>query len=321
MNQLEQILKDRQKLFDVVRSFFRTRDFLEVETPLLVASPDMEPTLSPFETQIQTPEGEIFFAGLITSPEYSMKKLLGLGAQKIFTCTKAFRNQESFGPLHNPEFTLLEWYKQGEDFEACMTETEDLVHAVYESFGKKMKKIERVSVDQLFQEHVGITLVGMNVEKLHAVCKEKEIHTDATDTESDLFYRLFLAYIEPSLKERTLFLHSYPTYQAALAKLTPDKNFGERFELYIDGLEICNGFTELTDPKEQRERFQKEQQTRQDQGKTVFPIDETLLSLLASIQNPTYGNALGLDRLLMCATNRAEIEDVLPLSVSKLFRS
>ncbi|MEK7452319.1 MAG: EF-P lysine aminoacylase EpmA [Patescibacteria group bacterium] len=322
MLNIQQTLQDRQTLNETIRAFFRTREYLEVETPLLVASPDMEPSLTPFETTIHTPEGEVYHAGLITSPEYSMKKLLGHGMQKIYTLTKVFRNMESFGNhagIHNPEFTMLEWYAQGADMFVCMDETEAFVSNVFETFGRSCNPIERKSVSELFREAIDIDLSIASKQDLKDTCERLMIHTDASDSESDLFYRLFLSKIEPTFFGRNIFVHTYPKYQAALSRLTPDGKFGERFELYVNGIELCNGFTELTDPVEQHRRFKEEQKTRQDQGKTVFPIDEDLLNLLASVRNPTYGNALGLDRLLMLVTEKTSIKDVLPLSASTLF--
>lgn len=297
----------------------RSRTYTEVETPLLVASPDIEPTLTPFETVVKTPEGTSYLAGLITSPEYSMKKLLGMGMQKIFTLTKVFRNNESFGGIHNPEFTMLEWYTQGADMFACMDETETLVREVFAAFGRDAGTIERKSVPDLFRELIGVDLANATKQDLIDACNRLEVHLDASDTESDLFYRLFLAKIEPTFVDRNIFVHTYPKYQAALSRLTPNGKFGERFELYYHGVELCNGFTELTDPIEQHKRFEEESKTRLESGKTTFPIDEDLLNLLASVQNPSFGNALGVDRLLMVATGKTSLEDVLPFSAKKLF--
>lgn len=304
---------------DVIRSFFRVRGYIEVETPILVQSPDMEPNLTPFETVVKTPDGKTYPAGLITSPEYSMKKLLGLGAQKIFTLTKVFRNNETLGGIHNPEFTMLEWYSQGEDFCVCMDETEELIKTVFTQFGKSFDLCEKKSVAELFKELVDVDLANSGLTELRFACERLEIHTDSSDNESDLFYRLFLSKIEPTIQKKNIFVHTYPKYQAALSRLTSDGMFGERFELYCEGVELCNGFTELTNPSEQRKRFEKEREERLRLGKNVFPIDEDLLHLLASIRNPSYGNALGVDRLLMLATGKTAIDEVLPFSVNKIF--
>jgi lysyl-tRNA synthetase class 2 len=300
---LIQIAKDRETLYETVRGFFHSRGYMEVETPIVVRSPGMEPNLMPFETELQTTSHELP-AALITSPEYAMKKLLGKGLEKIFTITKVFRNGEGLGGTHNPEFTMLEWYQQGADYKACMEETEALVRACANAFGKTLPEFTRARVADLFE-----TYANMHLEDL----------TPAPgDTMSDAFYRMFLN-IEPKISKGPIFVYDYPTYQAALARLTPDGKYGERFELYIDGVELCNAFTELVNAQEQRARFLEETEERRALGKTVFPVDEELLALLPSVRQPTFGNALGLDRLLMIATNKTSIEDVLLFPAKELF--
>ncbi|MBU0646398.1 EF-P lysine aminoacylase GenX [Patescibacteria group bacterium] len=315
------IAVERQLINDTIRTFFRTRGFVEVETPLVVKSPGMEPNLSPLETEVVEPNGTRHPAGLITSPEYAMKKLLGQGLEKIFTLTKVFRNQEELGGRHNPEFTLLEWYAQGADYQTCMTETEELVKAVGRSFHRTFPNFKRRPVRDLFLEKFALNLDQAKIADLKMACDQAQIHTDPSDTESDLFYRLFLEKIEPQLGWDPVFVHDYPIHQAALSRLTPDGLYGERFELYLNGLELCNGFTELTDAQEQRRRFAEEAVARKQAGKTVFPIDEELLRLLPSIKNPTYGNALGVDRLHMLVAGRASIQEVLLFPANNIFNS
>lgn len=279
----------------------------------------MEPNLTPFATAVIEPGGVSYSAGLITSPEYSMKKLLGQGLEKIFTLTKVFRNREELGGQHNPEFTMLEWYAQGQDYQTCMAQTEALVKAVAQKFNFPLPDFKRVRVRDLFLAHLKLDLDHAGPADLLEACQANGIHTDPADTESDLFYRLFLEKIEPQLGSDPVFVYDYPVHQAALSRLTPDKKYGERFELYINGLELCNGFTELTQAREQRQRFQQEAKERQAAGQTVFPIDEELLRLLPSIKDPTYGNALGVDRLHMLVTSRSAIPDVLLFPAKDLF--
>ncbi len=307
MASFEQIATERQTLNDTVRSFFRSRGYIEVETPILVASPGMEPNLSPFETIVKDHTGRSQQGALVTSPEYSMKKLLGHGLQKIFTITKVFRNGEEWGGTHSPEFSMLEWYAQGADYRACMDETEALVQAVFEALGarKPLPTFRRERVVDLFFRYTGRDLPS--------------IVASESDTVSDAFYRLFVERVEPNLPKDPIFVYDYPMYQAALARLTPDKQYGERFELYIDGLELCNGFTELVNATEQRLRFEEEACERMALQKTVFPIDEEFLRLLSSVGEPTFGNALGLDRLHMAATGRSRLADVLLFPIEKLF--
>lgn len=316
MRNLFQIAQERQLINETIRTFFKGRGYTEVETPILVRSPGMEPNLSPFETVVREPDGKEHHAALITSPEYSMKKLLGLRMEKIFTLTKVFRNEEELGGTHNPEFTMLEWYSQGADYQACMDETEALIKAVAQN---NEGSWERVRVRDLFLTHVGIDLDTAGPEELRQTCQRFDIHTTSTDTQSDLFYRLFLTKIEPQLS--TIFVYDYPTYQASLSELTPDGKYGQRFELYMDGLEICNGFTELTDTDEQRVRFEEEAHEREQAGKTVHPIDEEFLSLLPSLRSPTFGNALGVDRLHMVVTGRRKIADVMLFPANQLFEN
>jgi lysyl-tRNA synthetase class 2 len=324
MRPIGNIIHERQMMNDSIRSFFNSRGYLEVETPILVQSPGMEPNLSPFETIVRESNGIEHRAALITSPEYSMKKLLGHGLEKIFTITKVFRNDETFGGNHNPEFSMLEWYQQGADYQVCMEETEELIELVkFEIRNPKYEEIrntkfEKKRMRDLFLQYIKIDLDNADCKMLFDACASHGIHTTSNDTESDLFYRLFLTKIEPNLSGN-VFVYDYPKYQASLSRLTSDGKYGERFELYMNGLELCNGFTELTDENEQRKRFEEEAQERKQAGKTIHPIDEELLSLLPSVRTPTFGNALGIDRLHMILTGQTKIEDVILFPASSLF--
>ncbi len=333
MPPIQQKAEERQRINDAIRAFFRSRGFIEVETPILVQSPDLSPNLMSFETTAIEPDGKKHPAALITSPEFSMKKLLGHGMEKIFTLTKVFRNKEEFGGIHHPEFTMLEWYRQGADYHACMDETETLVLEVFKKFkrslplpegelegvGDSERPFRRIRICDLFLGKIGIDLDQAVKSSLVEACGKFEIHTDPSDTESDLYYRLFLSKIEPELGKDPIFIYDYPAFQAALSKLTSDGKYGQRFELYINGLELCNAFTELTDPVEQRKRFEIELAERKALGKPGSPVDEDLLGLLPSVRQPTYGNALGVDRLHMLVTGRSSIEDVLLFPASTLF--
>lgn len=319
MTNVNEIATERGRINQAIREFFLSRGYLEVETPIVVRSPGMEPNLSPFETVVCEPNGICHKAGLITSPEYSMKKLLGQGMEKIFTISKVFRNEEELGGEHNPEFSMLEWYRQGADYLECMDETEELIKEVGSLFESKVEKIERVRMRDLFFDLAGVDLDIASEDDLRNRCNELELRIDESDTQSDLFFRLFLNKVEPTFKDRNVFVYDYPIYQAALSKISPDGKYAERFELYLNGLELCNGFTELTDPAEQRQRFIEEADERRGQGKPVFPIDEKLLNLLSSLEEPTFGNALGIDRLHMFATGKSKIQEVLLFPASKLF--
>ncbi len=302
--QIERIAKARMDLYEAIRSFFDSRGYLEVETPLMVTSPGMEPNLDPYSV------GE---KALITSPEYSMKKMLGQGMEKIYTLTKVFRSGEAeTDELHNPEFSLLEWYEQGIDYQEGMKQTEELVRECAQGFGYNgsidlTSPWPRYRVRDLMLEHAEIDLESDRFQK-----KCDRLKNETGDTESDTFYRIWIEKVEPKLpRDRAFFVHDYPLYQAALAKKNKDGKYAERFEAYLGNLELCNAFTELTDSDEQRVRFEIEQKEREELGKKVWPIDEELLAVLSSIQNPSFGNALGLDRLLMVLMGAKSINEVL----------
>lgn len=322
MRPVETIARERALLNETIRDFLKARGYLEVETPLFVASPDISPNLTHFETVAVEPNGTEYRGALITSPEYSMKKLLGQGLEAIYSLTKVFRNNEEFGGTHNPEFTMLEWYRQGKDYHFGMDETEALVQASLVAFGKSaLPKFKRMRVRDLFLQHIGLDLDTATESDQRAACERLGLHPSETDTESDLFYRLFLAKVEPNLGDDPIFVYDYPKHQAALSRLTPDGKYGERFELYVGGLELCNAFTELTDAVEQRQRFECELEERKTLGKTRFPIDEELLKRLPSVRHPTFGNALGVDRLHMLCAGVASIRDVLLFPAADLFKN
>lgn len=242
-----------------IHAFFEARGFVHVRTPLIVASPGMEPNLDPLEVEVNGHK-----RALITSPEYSMKKLMGSGIDRVYTITPVFRNNEE-GQHNTPEFTMLEWYAPG-NYDDLMNETEQLFQAVLE--------------DECFWPRMTFEEAGVD--------EWGDPHTDAN----------------------RLFVTQYPAQQAALARLSKDGSYAERFEAFADGLELCNGFCELLDPQEQRRRFTCEQEERRQSGKTVYPIDNALLEALGSIKGPIYGNALGLDRLIMLKYAIADIRDI-----------
>lgn len=335
MRAVQTIAQERALLNDTIRTFLKERGYLEVETPLFVESPDLSPNLTPFETSATEPNGTKHRGALITSPEFSMKKLLGAGLPAIYSLTKVFRDVEEFGGTHNPEFTMLEWYRQGKDYHFGMDETEALVRTCVAAFqdslgpstrplaslGMTAAPFKRVRVRDLFLQYVGLDLDTATKEEQFATCERLGLHPTSTDTESDLFYRLFLAKVEPNLGADPIFVYDYPVHQAALSRLTPDGKYGERFELYVGGLELCNAFTELTDAAEQRRRFLAEAEERKTLGKTAFPIDETLLARLSSVGHPTFGNALGVDRLHMLCAGVSSIKEVLLFPAADLFKN
>ncbi len=267
--------------YDYLRTFFSARGYTEVRTPLAVACPGMEPNLDPVGIDLNVIRKGKVRAGLITSPEYSMKKLLGAGMERIYTVTPVFRNVEELGGDHSIEFTMLEWYQQHADYNDCMDETEALIDGFIGKAGE---------------------------EKWPRYSYVDEIEAWKGPTSDDTFNH----YILPELMKRAdrFFVKEFPVSEAALAQKSPDGRSAQRFEAYVGGMELCNGFTELVNADEQRARFIVEQEERRNAGKEVFPVDEALLGRLSSVASPTFGNALGVDRLVMLKAQTKDIDSI-----------
>jgi len=317
-----------------IRTFLTNKKFLEVSTPIMVPIPGMEPHLTPFETKLSLPgifesHQRTITLYLHTSPELQMKKLLGEGFGNIFQITKTFRNMELGGNLHNPEFTMIEWYRKNANYFDIMKDCENLITHLTgkESLTYQKQKISlkkpwpRISVNELFVRNCGIDL---NENKTFATFKktatQKNLDINHCRDWDEIFFKIFLNYIEPNLpKDRPIFVYDYPASQAALAKiLKKNPFFAERFELYIGGIEIANAFSELLDAKEQRKRLIYEQKVRKKLKKTVFDIDEEFLARLESISRPCAGIALGLDRLFMLLLDKKSIEEVILFPVTQM---
>ncbi len=286
-------LQQRARLLATVRTFFETAGYLEVETPVRI------PAVAP-EAHIDPLAADGWY--LHTSPELAMKRLLAAGFPRIFQICRCFRQGER-GSRHLPEFTLLEWYTAHEDYRHMMAQTEDLVrHAVLGVSGRRQlafqgrhiemtAPFERITVDEAFARWAG--------------CKPEEALA------AGRFDEIVGLEIEPRMGwDHPAFLYDYPAACAALARLRPDRPaVAERFELYIGGLELCNGFSELTDPDEQRRRFADERDRRRHDGRPLSPMPEPFLAALADMP-PATGNALGIDRLTMLLADTAIIDDV-----------
>ena len=312
-----EIQEKRAEIKDLIRQFFKEKGFLEVQTPILVKGMSTEPYLDPIKVEFFDEKNKKYQGYLITSPEYSLKKLLSQGFTNIFEITKAFRQKEAFGGWHNPEFTILEWYRTKADYRDVMKDTEELVNFLVqqlyhrEYFYFQNRKIDvslpwpSMTIKQAFKKWAGIQ-----------IDQKKKIRNF-----DDWFYLVFLNQIEPNLpKNGPLILYDYPLPQAALAKRKSQKSFyAERFEVYLGGVELCNAFSELTHPKEQEQRLKKEQNIRKKLKKEVIPIDKTFLEALKSGLPKTSGNALGIDRLEMLLLDVKDINDLLTFPVKKMF--
>lgn len=323
----------RAEIIDAIRAFFKGRGYLEVETPKVVAFPGQEPNLVSFETAVLDERGKSFSGYLITSPEFSIKKMLSAGFTKVFEMGKCFRNGEPWGGDHNPEFTMLEWYACGMDYRGLMDETEELVCAVNQKINNS-EKIQyqgrtvnlarpwtRMSVAEAFKKWTSIDLAA-NLEANRLAERAREIGIEVTESDSlsDIFFKIFLSRIETEFpKDAPLILYDYPTALGALARRrSDDPRFAERFEVYIAGMELANAFSELTDPVEQRQRFLAEQEERGRNNLPVYPIDEDFLSALATLP-PSAGIALGVDRLVMLLLDAADINDVIAFGAGDIF--
>ena len=331
MSQVQHIAKNkkylemRSELIRAIREFFWSEGFLEVETPLLLRLPGQEPYLSPMTLKIHNERGEAFDAYLHTSPEYALKKMLAAGFEKIFFLGKVFRDHESFDGTHNPEFTMIEWYRAREDFYAIMEDVEKLFqwisNRVAVSCRLTANSFERLHMRDVWQRYAGVNLDDyLEREKMLVLCEKKGHKPKVQEPYEDLFYRIFLNEIEPYLgKERPLILHHYPAPMAALSRLSPeDPRYAERFEVYIGGLELANCFSELTDPEEQLHRLEKDRSDRMSAGRDVFDIDMDFTQALKTMP-PSAGIALGVDRLVMALMGCKNINDVLSLPASIVF--
>lgn len=295
-------LAARAALLRTIRQMFDARHFIEVDTPALVPSPGLDVHLDAFEVP---------GAGyLITSPEYQMKRLLAGGIPRCFQLARCFRRGEE-GGRHNREFLMLEWYRAFAGMDEVIRDTEDLVRlAAQEISGGAEIEVDGVVVD------VGAPFERLTVaaafERYAGIDQGRALAMAQDDEER--FFRVLVDRVEPRIARspRPVFLVGYPASQASLARLSPaDPRVCERFELYVGGVELCNGFGELTDPVEQRRRFERDQAERARLGKPVYPIDERFLGSLAEGMPRAAGNALGVDRLLALCLGERSIGDVM----------
>lgn len=316
----------REKIIDGIRGFFKEREFNEVDTPQMVRLPGMEPYLDVFKTQFVDIKGREEDMFLITSPEYALKKLLVGGYEKVFQICKSFRNKETDSNLHNPEFTLLEWYRAYAGYEEIMKDTEELVESLAMRKNGKAKIIyqgreidvstpwPRKRVKDLFKEYANIDYpVFEDTKKLIAVARDKGYKVLDSNLYDGAFFMIFMNEIEPKLGlEKPVIVYEYPVSMAALSKRCEgDKKYAERFEAYVAGVELCNAFTELNDPVEQKKRLEQEREERKKLNKIDYPFDQSFIGALEFGMPPAGGNALGVDRLVMLLTDSADIRDVI----------
>jgi elongation factor P--(R)-beta-lysine ligase len=316
-----------------IREFFWDLEFTEVETPLLVRLPGQEPYLSPMSLRVSDHAGVAHDAFLQTSPEYTMKKFLAAGYTRIFSLNKVFRDREKFGDLHNPEFTMLEWYRADADFYAIMDDVASLILHLENSMQKSEqfenkhirtnRGVTRIHMRDVWKETVGVNLDNyIQTDDMIQLCRDRGHNVASDEQYENAFYTIFLNDVEPTLKDRgAVIIHHYPAPMAALAKLSDvDPRYAERFELYMGGIEIANAFTELTDATAQRERLEQEYALRQRFEKDMYPLDEDFLAAVAQMPKSS-GIALGVDRLLMVLLGQPSLYGLLPLPARLLWES
>lgn len=312
-------LQKRADIIQTIRQFFIQRSLLEVETPTLSQSGITDFHLYSFKTTFigvdldsekQTSTGLPLY--LQTSPEFHMKRLLAAGSGSIFQICKAFRNEES-GRNHNPEFTLLEWYQVGYDHFLLMDEIDQLLQLIL-----NCKTAHRCTYQQAFIDILDVDPLSANIEELKLAGKKLklgEVLENETDKDT-ILQLLFCIAIEPVIAiNKPCFVYNFPASQAALARISKhDPRVAERFEVYYKGIELANGFHELNDPEEQLERFKKDNKLRKLNKLEEIPIDQHFIDCLGNLPDCS-GVALGIDRLIMLATQQTHIDSVLSFSI------
>jgi lysyl-tRNA synthetase class 2 len=318
----------RNRIKARIRSWLSDEGFVEIDTGALQVSPGNETHLHAFATELVDTALDRHRLYLNTSPEFAMKKLLAAGEQKIFTFAPVFRNRER-GALHAPEFTMLEWYRAGADYTALWEDCATMLRLAGEIAGRTRwsfrgrsadigAAFERLTLDEAFRSHAGFGLIdtcsagGQDRDRLAARAKAAGIRIAADDTWSDLFSRVLVEKIEPHLGDpRPTLLYEYPAPEAALARPVPGRpDVAERFELYVAGVELANGFGELTDAAEQRQRLVHEMEEKARLYGERYPLDEDFLAALAEMPAAS-GCALGFDRLVMLAAGASRVDQVI----------
>lgn len=313
----------RSEIIRSIRGFFESQDFIETDTPSLVLSPGMEPHIRPLEIKHPDSSQRVY---LPTSPEFAMKRLLAQGYARIFQLCKAYR-MEPLSHTHNPEFTMLEWYRAGQGYEAIMDDVENLFVAIARSCEGTNSKRDvsrpwpRFTIEECFRKFADLELTELlEVEPLQKICIERGwLGREASPLLwDDLFFLVMLNAVEPGLEKlgRPAIVYLYPESQAALSNLVTDSRgvkWAKRFEVYAGGFELGNAFDELVDAREQRRRFEKDMALRASLYGKEFPaspLDEEFLRALEHMP-PSGGIAMGVDRIVMYFTGANDIKEVL----------
>jgi lysyl-tRNA synthetase class 2 len=329
-------LQQRSQLLQTTRAFFQDRNYWEVETPLLSRDCVVDAYIDPFTTEWQPEEGQSSHNSvrqaavryLQTSPEFAMKRLLTAGADQIYQITHAFRQAER-GTMHNPEFCMLEWYRRGETHHDQMTFVEALVRALYQRASEISDQSQRVSLpvepfvrlsyEDAFQKYAGLSALNATAEEFAQVAESRQISIPSGfETADRLSWQnlLLVELVEPELQKLgAVFVYDYPPEQSALARIhsigESAQAVSERFELYLQGVEICNGYHELTDAAELRSRIAQQSELRKQDQRPALPGESYLLNAMEAGLPECAGTALGLDRLFMLALGKQKLQDVI----------
>ena len=338
----------REKVIDAIRTYFKEQGFHEAEVPLLLPAPSTEPFLEVFQTELKDDQGNKWQGFLPSSPEFALKKLLAAGSGSVFTITKSFRNGEGRSSRHNPEFTILEWYRTPGDYMDVAKDFEGLMRYIWEKLrpsgpgleGSKSTNLqglaltyqekeyslktpwERISVAEAFLKYAGIELeVMLDSEKLKEAGKNKGYQVTQKTTWEEIWNQILANEIEPKLgvKGPTI-LYDYPASQAALSKKkVSDPRLAERFEVFMAGLELGNCFSELTEWREQEARCLADLAERKALGRTKFPMDTDFIEALKLGMPETGGIAVGVDRLVSLFADVPDIADTMFFPIQELF--
>jgi len=324
----------REKVINAVRLFFSGEQFHEVETPLLLAHPAAESYLDVFETKFLDRDRKETPAYLSTSPELALKKLIVAGIGNCFSLTKSFRNMETDSHTHNPEFTILEWYRVGATYTSLMNDCQQLLLAINRSLGHGDKLTyqgvtfdlagdwEKITVKEAFKKWADIDFDEfLDDQKARKIATGKGYTVTDKNTWEELYDQIYLNEVEPHLgKIQPTIIYEFPGCLAALSKKKKENpNYAERFEWYIGGLELGDCYTELTDWKEQQRRFDQELKEVQRLGKTMYDYDHDFIDALKAGMPDTSGIAVGVDRLIMLFADTTRIADTLFFPGVELF--
>lgn len=301
-------LEKRAQVIKALRQFFDSRDFMEVHTPALQVCPVMDAHIHTFKTlRYDVGRGRSQEMYLHTSPEFDMKKLLSAGMERIYQMCPVYRNAEG-SRKHSPEFMILEWYRAGADYHTLMDDCDDLLKEIL----GLSSLAQRISVAQAFEDYADIELIE-DRDLFAKAAQNIDVRVIGQDHWDDIFHAVMAEKIEPHLGQggRATIIYDYPVSMAALSrKKEGDPRYAERFELYLGGMELANAFSELTDPQEQRARYEAEMALKQDLYGEVYPPDEEFFSAL-SYMPESAGIALGVERLIMLAAGAEDINDVM----------